>query len=349
VALRLIDTSGTETDSLEAGYAAADSHGGEAIRRLIEGVIAEIEAVSRLVETQSSGVSEQFQGIASEAMRHSALVQELVESSSAIEFSGERIMLRDVAGGLQTALSDLLGKIFFLSSRGMAMVYSLQDVIDEMQQVSTSISQIEKITHRTNMLALNAKIEAAHAGEAGRGFSVVANEVRELAAHTSRISQELRVKVDSTVEGLNSSFALLREIATIDMSEENILANERIKVIIEGLIDQHTRFSQVIDKTGEVTQKVTADIHAAIVSMQFQDRAKQSLEAVSSVLEGFGHALRELPPGGLPAALDSHVSEVVKLGDMRARLLARLAGRPVPVISVAVANAADDEDQVELF
>lgn len=322
----------------------------EPIRRLIEAVIGEIGSVSRLVENSATGVSNQFQGIANESMKHSELVRTMAGSGSTIEFGGETIPLRDVADGLRSALTELIGKIFFLSSRGMSMVYSLEDVIAEMKLVTASISQIERITSRTTMLALNAKIEAAHAGEAGLGFSIVANEVRELAAHTNTISQDLRAKVKKAVEGLDSSFDLLKQIATIDMSEENILANERISAIIEGLVGQHARFSEVLDQTSSVTQKVTSDIHSAVVQMQFQDRAKQVLENVSGVLAALGATLGET--GGVDGAgidkLVAEIDQLVTLGDVKSRVLGVMRGGAT-VEAVAAETPSAPNHDIELF
>lgn len=324
------------------------------LQHVLAGLVTEINAVSELVERSSTGVSAQFQAIATESLRHSGLVNDLVETSSAIDFSGESISLRDVAGSLQEALADLVAKIFYLSSRGMTMVYSLEDVIDEMRQVNEAIGQIEKITGRTNMLALNAKIEAAHAGEAGRGFSIVANEVRDLATHTSKISQELRQKVDRAVSGLNSSFALLREIATIDMSEENVHANERMRAIIDGLVSQHSRFADALASTSDVTRKVTGDINSAVVQMQFQDRAKQVLENVCAVLALVGDTLAECgrADDAMTDMLAERIGRIVSLGDMRARVLARIGrhvGEVPPPTLPEDAGAGAALPDIELF
>lgn len=312
-------------------------------RRMLEALMAELNAVSELVEDNTVHVSERFSAIARDSSEQNLRMRTLIENSDGIDCGGERIALTELAGDLKSSLSDLISKILFLSSRGMQMVYALEDVLVEMRAVKHSISLIDKINSQTNLLALNAKIEAVHAGEAGKGFSVVANEVRELAGNTNRIAHDLRERITKVTRDLDQSFDLLKEISTIDMSEENILANERINMIVEGLVLQHQHFSSALAQTTDSSDRLVGDLNEAVVRMQFQDRAKQKIENICGVIAALINT-RNIP--GLDSTtMIQCLTQPVTLGDMKARLLAAANNQPPPTMD----EPSDDDNDIELF
>ena len=314
-------------------------------RRALQAAMAELLSVSSLVEENTASVSERFAAIALDSSEQTSSIRSLIENSDAIECAGERVALTEVAGGLKNSLGDLISKILFLSSRGIQMVYALEDVLTEMRAVKHSITQIDKINSQTNLLALNAKIEAAHAGEAGKGFSVVANEVRELANNTNTIARELRERVSKVTNDLDRSFDLLKEISTIDMSEENVLANERVNLIVDGLVSQHQNFSEALSDSSDRAERFVNDLNAAVVRMQFQDRAKQKIENVCALLSALMYA-RGLPATD-PETLVERLTQPLTLGDMKVRVLAALRDEPPP--PQAPVTATREDSDVELF
>ena len=325
----------------------------EVQRKAMEAVCDELQRLGNLIEDNTTGVSRQFQAIAVDTSHQTEIIGTLMASTRTFPINGEQLSLTDVASGLQSSLASLVSKISFLATRGQTMIQAFEAILHEVKAVHGSVSQINRINAQTNLLALNAKIEAAHAGAAGRGFSIVANEVRELALHTNTVSTELRTRITRVETALGDSFSLLKEIASIDLADENVFTNERIQMVVQGLINQHDQFADALGGASATTERVTGEINAAVVRMQFQDRATQSIDNLRSVLGIVaGSISQSTDPGSEDsgadgAALLEKLERAILLGDMKQRVHARVVG----VINdrEAPRGQSGDDGSIELF
>lgn len=323
----------------------------------LRALVGEIGITSRDVETSVQGLSRRFQDIAATTRRQGAAVQDLVTSIQAVEIDGQRIPLTQVADGLGETLTGLTSKITGLTSRGRSMSAALDEVLGQLGSVETSVAQIDQINRQTNLLALNAKIEAARAGDAGRGFAVVADEVRELAKAVNDLSSVIRQQINSIAGGLRTSHAMLTDITTLDMSDENVAANARVRMVMQCLVEQNTRFAGILQETAETTERISNDVSGAVVGMQFQDLAKQRLENVSGALNALTALTTELK-GQSPKAGDAPISPdwadrmvaPFTLSETRKRFVDHvLPGSPHAQEAVAAPALAPADDGIELF
>lgn len=298
--------------------------------------MAELDIVSGDVEANVGHLTERFHGIVATTREQADTVKELVGSIQAVTLDGEVIPLTKVAANLGDTLAELIDKIVTLSSRGGSMVSALDGVLGDLKSVETSVGQIDRINQQTNLLALNAKIEAARAGEAGRGFSVVAEEVRELAKAVNSLSSAIRGQINSISGGLAKSHGILQEIAAVDMSQANRHAKDHVRMVMRCLVEQNASAADILRKNATTTEKVTQDVSAAIVAMQFQDLTAQRLNDVKKLLAGLAEALggmHDLSPSGL-AMVDAGTQqkqardlvERCTLSEVRKRLSTRLLG-----------------------
>ncbi|WP_043354084.1 methyl-accepting chemotaxis protein [Methylobacterium sp. B1] len=324
-------------------------------RGLLDALIAELGIVSADVEANVHGLSNRFQNIAASTCEQSEIVRGLVASVQTVRIDDKTLDLGDVAAGLGETLAALIARITLMSSRGTTLAQGLAGALDGLSSVEGSVAEIEKINRQTNLLALNAKIEAARAGSSGAAFAVVADEVRGLATTINALSDVIKQQIGTMAADLRSSHALLGDIAAIDISEESRTAELRVRMVMRALVEQNAQVAGVLRQTAETTQAITEDVSAAIVAMQFQDRAKQRIENVEGLLRAAGAELGRLsgasagdgavPDSGAdPAWIEVAIARCT-LGEVRARLTERLLG----VAPAAQRPAADDLDGIDLF
>ncbi|MEG3639611.1 methyl-accepting chemotaxis protein [Magnetococcus sp. PR-3] len=130
---------------------------------------------------------------------------------------------------------------------------------DSAQEIGKVVEMINNIAAQTNMLALNASIEAAGAGEAGKGFAVVANEVKDLASQTSNATQQISQRIEDIRANARETVRSMTEVSDIvnSINEKNQIIQESITDQQENLNTIYGSMRQVSEETTEVNQRVS--------------------------------------------------------------------------------------------
>lgn len=259
-------------------------------QRVIRTLVAEIQQTSGFVEQEADDLSGRFQRLALSAQQQTGRVNSLTELASCIEVDGKAVKIEEIAILLKETLGDVVEKILLLSKDSMSMVYALSEVSANVVNVEKCMAQLEQINSTTNMLALNARIEAERAGAAGVTFRVVADEVRELSKATHALSVTMRSELKSVTEGITTGNATLQRVATVDLSN-NILAKERLEVLLGALLRRGNVLEGIVAEAVSEAGLISADVDGMITGLQFQDRARQRLEHVVDALSVIGEAL----------------------------------------------------------
>lgn len=207
----------------------------------------------RNAATEIGSGSEQLAGAASDLAEGCTTQAAKVNEVSAAINDMSHVMNQEVTDAAEAVgLSTRAGEIMTETNRKMQQLKTAIGKINECSdQIGAIIGVIEDIASQTNLLSLNASIEAARAGDAGRGFAVVAEQVKKLAEQSTEAAGETRKLIENTVLAVEQGILISDEVAA-DMSEVMTGAKEAT--------DKMSAMSETIKQQSEVMQQINESI-----------------------------------------------------------------------------------------
>ena len=219
-----------------------------------------------------------------EAVAASNVSAESVESGEhglVAVFAQSELSMKSVVDSMQATLRN---KDTLLKDVG-----HLVQFIEQLKEMATAVA---KIADQTNLLALNAAIEAARAGEAGRGFAVVADEVRKLSKLSGDTGNQISDKIELINRAITTAFESAEQSTAQD--SEAITASEKA---IHSVLDDFRQVTGGLVQSAGILRNASAGIQQevaeSLVQLQFQDRTSQILCHVRDSINSFPGKLRE--------------------------------------------------------
>lgn len=243
--------------------------------------------VIQMTETAALEVTDKFMAIVERARGQADKSSGALSSFSGDDNEG------DLVNASKSALLEVIGNLQELTVAANKTLSEMEIMKRDAGSIKKIIEELEYVADQTNLLALNAAIEAARAGEHGRGFAVVAEEVRKLSDRSNLAADEIR-KLITKVEADISSVYITTKASASDGSRKSAEAGE----IVEGALKRmdvavSTAKGQLNELAAE-TGALAKDISGIVISMQFQDMARQRIEHVIEPLLRLKSELEEM-------------------------------------------------------
>jgi len=229
--------------------------------------------------TQVATAMEEMTATVQEVARNAVNASEAAATADTEAASGKNIVNQTVNGINQLATE----------------VENAASVIQELENDSNSIGEvlsvIQGIAEQTNLLALNAAIEAARAGEQGRGFAVVADEVRTLASRTQNSTLEIQQTIERLQNRAKQAVGVMdngrkQAISTVDQADSAGVSITTISERIDTISDMNNQIAGAAEEQTAVAEEINRNINnISMVSNETAEGAKQISNACQSLLE----------------------------------------------------------------
>ena len=263
-------------------------------------------------EEMSSGAIQQDQEITNTSSAVEQLTVSMKQVSNNAEASAEAARRAlDAAEQGNRSVHDTLDGMQRIRSSVQATAKRIKALGDRSLEISEIVNVINDITEQTNLLALNAAIEAARAGEAGRGFAVVADEVRKLAEHSRNATKDIAALIKAIQAETNDAVVVMEE-GTKEVEIGAKLADQAGKALeaISTVVRQSAELVQEISLASKQQVRGTEGVANAMqiisnITRQTSQGARQTARTVEQLVhmsEQLNEALSQFRVSSLPAA-----------------------------------------------
>jgi len=256
----------------------------EEMERQFDHLDRELLQVQNLQGDAIGGLMQSFSGLESQSRDQEALTRSLVArvADNSGEGSGISMLASEAAGLVKMFVESIIA----MRDGSIEMVDVFIEMKGQISTVEKMLGEIDGISSQTNLLALNAAIEAARAGEAGRGFAVVADEVRALSLRSNEFSSQIRAEYAKTRDSMDQASVIVARMASRDM-EMTLNSKDRVAELMQEVTDINAGMADQLREVSGMSEEIGQNVAIAVRSLQFEDMTRQLVDHMRKRLQAF--------------------------------------------------------------
>lgn len=258
----------------------------ESLENITHSLHESMSSINQASDQIASGSEQLATGAQSLAMGSTEQASSIEELSTAISEIAENVKINaQHAGDASERVLEVRSKIEVSNQYMKDMVDSMSQINDSSNEIEKIVKTIEDISFQTNILALNASVEAARAGSAGKGFAVVADEVRNLATKSAQAVKDTALLINHSREQVEKGTVIA------DSTEQALAA---VVQSIQVVTDNVERISAASSHQSEQIDQVTQNVNQISGVVQTNSATAEESAAASEELSGQAQILKEL-------------------------------------------------------
>lgn len=260
----------------------------------VQGSRSEIDRTRELIRESVAKLGGSFEAVNRKSRQQSEVVAKLIDRRNGSDgrSGGGGADVSQFALQASQQMEQLVEALEAVSGQSGTTVTHIDAMAEHLDGIFALLEDVKSIADQTNLLALNAAIEAARAGEAGRGFAVVADEVRNLSERSTAFNEQIRKLAHSSKDAIAKVRDTVSQMASRDLDRSRG-ARAEAAAMLERVDGINRGLGNGMREIAECGQSIDGSVAEAVRSLQFEDIATQSLSAATLHLDRLSAINRE--------------------------------------------------------